>query len=211
MGLPAVIVHQLEFRVVPGHDAEVTGFLRHAMFVAAHPAGVVMLCAGKRLGTHRSEHLVVTCWRNQAAYLKGTDAHGVPAFLSAKAEWLSSPRALAFEVAGSIGSDLAGARIMRVYRARIPAGSVAVWEERARAQLSALASRDGLVCVRAGVGRPAIGEEVHVSVISAWRDWAAVLAATGGHIDRLVQDTEFEDIEQAAGLDHYQLLDSDPS
>jgi hypothetical protein len=197
--------------VVPGHDAEVTGFLRHAVLEAAFPAGVAMLCAGKRLSSHRPEHILVTCWRDEAAYRKGTDARGMPVFLAAKADLLTGPRSFIFEAAGSIGTSLAGARIMRSYRARIPAEAVPVWKERAESQLAALGARDGLICVRAGISQVGEAEgEVVVSVISAWRDWAAVLAATGGHIDRLVQDTEFEDLEQPAGLDHYQLLEPDP-
>lgn len=208
-----MIVHQLEFRVVPGHDAEVTGLLRHSMLAAELPAGVKTFWAGKRLSRHRSEHILVTCWLNEAEYRRGTDPNGVPAYLAARADLLGTHRAFAFRVLASVENDQTEGRIMRVYRAHVAGEASAEWERRASEQLAVLMSHEGLVCMWAGTSCDSKPDDeyVEIGVISTWQDWAAVLNATGGHIDRLVKDTEFIDLERPAGLDHYQRLEPDPN
>ena len=206
-----MIVHQLEFRVAPGHDAEVSGFLRHLMVGDAPPAGVQMFWAGKRLSRHRSEHIALTCWPDEASYRAGTDPNGVPVYLAERAELLSGRRTFAFSVLTSVENDPREGRIMRVYRGNVAAAAKAEWERRAAEQLALLMARDGLVSMWAGMSCDAGPDDEYagVGVVSTWRDWAAVLAATGGHIDRLVKDTEFADLERPAGLDHYQRLEPD--
>ena len=210
-GATIVILQLLEFRVVPGHEAEVTSSLRQSVLVGPLPAGILTRCVGRRLSRNQSEHIVATCWRDEAAMAAGTDQHGMPRYLTPLAELLSGRRQATFVVAASIGHDLAGARIMRVYRAKVARESLETWEKSSAEQVVQLSARDGLICARAGASRAgASGEdEVPVFAISAWRDWDAVLAATGGHIDRLVEDTDLGDLERAAALDHYQLLEPD--
>ncbi|MGD0862215.1 MAG: hypothetical protein ABSA21_05575 [Candidatus Limnocylindrales bacterium] len=167
--------------------------------------------AGTRLSRHQSEHIVVTCWRTDAAFARGTDPQGVPAYLSPRADLLSARRPSTFRVTASLGSSLEGARILRVYRAQVAAASIAAWERRAAELLTSLSATDGLVAMRAG-SSPAgahSGSGLQVVAVSAWRDWDAVLAATGGHIDRLLQETELADVEEPIGVDHYELLGPD--
>lgn len=206
---PSVIVQMLEFHVAPGHEAEVASYLSHIMSDEAVPPGVQTWCAGKRLTMQKSQYIVATCWDDEASMARGTDAAGVPDFLAPKAEFLDDVRTSAFDASASIGRGLEGARIMRVYRAEVVAEAIPDWRDRWTAQLAWLAAWDGLVCVRAGVHLPA-GQQsgkVPVMAISAWRDWEAVLAATGGHIDRVVLETESPDIERPGTIDHYQLLE----
>lgn len=196
---------------MPGHEAEVTGFLRHSVLGSALLEGVVTTCVGRRLGRHQHEHIVATNWRDEGAYRHGTDRHGLPVHISPEADLLSDRRSSAFRVAASTGRGWEGARILRIYRASIAAESVPVWEQRAMEPLTPLSIKDGLFSVLAGVRVPSVASSGRVSVIavSAWRDWDAVLAATGGHIDRLVQETELTSLEQPIAVDHYQLLAPD--
>jgi len=206
-----VIIHLLEFQVVPGHAVEVTGFLRHSLADDPLPAGVVMRCAGRRLEHNQSEHIVATCWRDDDALASGTDQNGLPSYMASKAEFLGSPRSTTYGAAASIGGGIEGGRIIRVYHALIDADAVTEWKQRWREQVDSVAGRDGLICVRAGVScsGPQSGGELSVVAVSAWRDWDAVLAATSGHIDRLVEDTASSDLERSAELDHYQLIGPD--
>jgi hypothetical protein len=206
-----VIIHLFEFRVVPGHEAEVTGFLRHSLLDGAPPEGMITAYVGRRLGRQQLEHIVATNWRDEAAYGHGTDPRGVPVHISAKADLFDERRSAAFRVAASTGRGWEGARILRVYRASIAAESVPAWEQRAMEPVTSLSIKDGLLSALAGVRLPSVASSGRVSVIavSAWRDWVAVLAATGGHIDRLVQETELTDLEQPVAVDHYQLLTPD--
>ncbi len=89
--------------------------------------------------------------------------------------------------------------------------SVEEWASRAVDQLPSLSERDGLVWVRAGldIAGADSGGEVSIVALSAWRDWDAVLTATGGHIDRLVQSTDLTDLERPIGVNHYELLRPD--
>ena len=210
-GQPLVIVQLLEFQVVPGHEAEVTSSLRQTVLEGPLPAGILMRCAGKRLSQQQAEHIVATCWRTDAAMTAGLDEHGLPRYLAPVAELLGGRRLAAFDVSASIGHSLAGARIMRVHRGSVAPESLEIWARSSAAQVEKLSARDGLICARAGASRAGASAdgEVPVFAISAWRDWEAVLAATGGHIDRLVEDTDLGELERAVALDHYQLLEAE--
>jgi hypothetical protein len=48
-----VKVHLLEFRVVPGHQAEVAAFLRRFPPGNGSTAGLTASCIGRRLGLHQ--------------------------------------------------------------------------------------------------------------------------------------------------------------
>jgi hypothetical protein len=207
-----VIVHLLEFRALPGHEAEVTGFLRHSTSGDHHPAGLLTRFVGRRLSRQQQEHIAVTCWRDESAFTRGTDPLGAPAYLAPKADLLAERRSSAFGVSAALGDRPDGARILRVYRARVATAAVEKWQRRAAEQLTALSTKERLVFARAGVGLAGADSSGEVSVValSAWDDWDAVLAATGGHIDRLVQATELVDLERPEGVDHYELLESEP-
>lgn len=76
-----MIVHLLEYRVVAGHDVEVTGFLRHETLGQPVPDGLVARFVGRRLSHRGREHLAVTIWRDADSYVRGTDfgrSSGVP-------------------------------------------------------------------------------------------------------------------------------------
>jgi hypothetical protein len=201
----------LEFLVEPGHEAEVAGFMRNAGTGRRAPAGLEMLCLGRRLSRNQQEHVIVSSWSDEAAFEKATDHVGLPAFLAPKADLLSVRRAADFAVSASLGSGPEGGRILRVYRARVAAEAVDEWTARSLEQIPGLSEKDGLLCVRAGVGRGAADArgEVLVLALSAWRDWDAVLAATGGHIDRLLKSTELIGLERPMGVDHYELVGPD--
>ncbi len=197
--------------MVPGHEAEVAGFLRHSRPGESPPAGLLMQCLGRRLSLHRQQHIVITCWRDEAAFAHGTDPLGIPVSLSPKAHCLSDRLSSPFGISAALGDGAEGARILRVYRAEVAAASVKEWARRAGEPLASLSGREGFVCVRAGVDMAGADSRGEVSVValSGWRDWDAVLAATGGHIDRLVQATDLTDLERPIGLDHYELLKPD--
>ena len=216
-----MIVHLLEFRVVPGHEAEVIGFLRHAVPAERRLKGLLTRCTGRRLNRRQPELIALTCWRDNATFAAGTDPLGAPAYLSSKADLLTDRRSSTFRASAIAGDDPEPAHILRVYRAGVAVGSTAEWERCAGEQLAELTAMDGLVFVRAGIvpagaalagssladGQP--GDEASVIALSAWRDWDAVLAATGGHIDRLLETNALADLERPIGVDHYELLGPD--
>lgn len=206
-----MIVHLLEFRVTPGHEAEVVGFIRHSGPADSASAGILMQCLGRRLSRHQQEHIAVTSWRDEAALAHGTDPFGMPVYLSPRADLLGDRKLSSFRVSAALGDGVEGARVLRVYRANVAAADVAEWARRAVEHLAGLVGTEGLVYVREGVGMAGANPEgdVPVLALSCWRDWDAVLAATGGHIDRLVQSTELVDLERFIGVDHYELLASD--
>jgi len=209
-----VIVHLLEFRVVPGHEAEVAAFLRHFPPATGAPHGLVAHCVGRRLGRQQQEYILITIWQGQPAFGRGINADGLPAHLTPKSDLLGGRSGSAFEVLAShLGEGFAGARILRIYRGAIAARALEMWQTRAQEQAGVLAESAGLRAVLAGVRIPSDDRtgEVPVMAISAWRDWNAVLTATGGHIDRLVQETELGDLEKPSGVVHYQLLDRESS
>jgi heme-degrading monooxygenase HmoA len=204
-----VIVHLLEFRIAPGHEAEVVAFLRRLPAGDGSLAGPVQHCVGRRLGRDQQEYVLTTVWRDQGSFGKGVDQNGLPAYLAHQAKLLSDCGASALDVLASYGEGFAGARILRVYRAFVAPAAVDAWREGAVHQAVKLAQSAGLRLVLAGARRPAEDPtgDVPVMAISAWRDWNSVLTATGGHLDQLVGETGLVDTEKPAGLDHYQLLD----
>ncbi len=210
-----VIVHLLEYRVVPGHEAEVAGFLRHEAAAAQTDGGIVIRCFGRRLGARGREHLAATVWTGWDAFRHGTDEGGVPAFLSAKSVLLGVERSSSYRVVASVGLGCEGARIVRLYRTTIAADSREAWERRALEPVGQLASREGLLTVVAGVsedqdGSVAQAGEVGAVVLTAWTDWDLLLAATGGRLNRALPDTELADIERSANADHYEVIEPEP-
>jgi len=210
-----VIVHLLEYRVVPGHEAEVVGFLRQQAMVAKADDGVVVRCFGRRLGTQGREHLAATVWSGWDAFRRGTDEGGLPGFLSAKSVLLEVESSSRYRVVTSTGLGCDGARVLRLYRTTIAADAVETWERRALEPVGQLASREGLLTVVAGVGRDQDGSvaqagEASVVVLTAWADWNLLLAATGGRLNSALADSELTDVERSANADHYEVIGPEP-
>jgi hypothetical protein len=207
-----VIVHVLEFRVTPGHDAEVAGDLRSGMADRGAPDGLVSECVGRRLGRQHREHVLVTVWRDLTAYEYGIDSGGLPVFLAPKTGLLDERRSTAYEVSASFGIGCQGSRILRVYAGTVPTSAIDEWHERAAEQSAGLRGRPGLVFVIVGVaiGPMEVAGSERILAVSAWRDWDAVLTATRGHVNRLLEDTELAELETPSAVDHYELLDSEP-
>jgi hypothetical protein len=203
------IVHLVEFRVVPGHEAEVPAYLRNAAPAERHSARLRVICIGRRLRGHSQEHIAVVGWRDGRDYARGTDPLGVPSYLSAKADLLSELRSSAFDVSTVLGDGTEGARILRVYRTHVVAASLGDWQRRSVEPLTRLSEKEGLVYLRAGTGLagPDASGEVPILILCGWRDWDAMLAATGGHIERPAQESNLDDLEGPGEIDHYELLE----
>jgi len=210
-----VIVHLLEYRVVPGHEEEVAGFLRRRATVAHADEGVVIRCFGRRLGTKGREHLAATVWTGWDAFKRGTDDAGLPRFLSTASVLLGLERSSSYRVVATGGSGCEGARILRLHRTTIAADVVGAWERRALEPVGQLAMREGLLAVVAGVSKDQDGSiaragEANVVVLTAWADWDLLLAATGGRLNSALADTGLADIERSANPDHYEVIELEP-
>jgi hypothetical protein len=210
-----MFVHLIEYRISPGHEAEVTGFLRHEALGGPPPDGMVARFAGRRLSGEGRRHLVATAWRDAAALAAGTDTRGVPGYLAGKAELLSDAQTSLYRVVAAAGLGRAGARVLRVHRTTIAADIIEAWEQQAQETLDGLVSRPGLTAAVAGVwagGREATltPGDAGIVVLTAWTEWDALLAATGGRLERTIIDTELSDLERPARADHFELLPPDP-
>ncbi len=203
------IVHLAEFYVVPGHEAEVVGYLRNAVPGSRSSAGFATICIGTRLRGQRQEHIAVADWRDERDYARGTNPLGVPRYFSAKADLLSELRSSAFDASTAMGEGTGGARILRVYRTHVVAASLADWHRRTVEPLTRLSQKQGLLYLRAGTGLagPDARGEVPILILCGWRDWDVMLAATGGHIDRPAQETHLDDLEGPSDVDHYELIE----
>ena len=153
----------------------------------------------------------MTVWANQDAFAEGTDERGVPNYLQPQAGLLLDWTSRRYRTLVSIDNGCEDARIMRVYCASVAVADRERWEQRAADAAAALALKAGILGVQVGVGLDS-GKRAAASAVialSLWRDWDSVIAATGGHLDRLLLDTELVDLERPVSADHYQLLDPD--
>lgn len=210
----------LEFRVVPGREAEVTAFLRRPPPSDGRPDHAPVTCTGRRLGRQHSEYILTTIWPDDSALEREVDQAGRPAYLAPKVELLASGATSAFSVLSAHwGNGFDGSRILRVYRGSVRASGMDEWRGRVDVRAPVLSSNAGLRAVLIGPtisigsngsGEPDEPDSVPVMAISAWSDWNAVLTATGGHIDRPVLQTELEALETPSSVGHYQLLDAEP-
>jgi hypothetical protein len=203
----AEIIHLFEYRVQPGFDAEVERFLRHVTAEHKKPAGLVARSAGRRLGRDQREYILGSIWLDEKSFAQGTDARGVPSCLAAKGGLLRDLRSSDYTVVAPAAASWAHAQILRVYRASVRNEDVAAWRQRAIEPIGRLSAKDGLNAVLAGFGESATSEPAVTPVIAitVWRDWESVLLATGGHLDRLLKETELGDLESPIDVEHYQL------
>jgi heme-degrading monooxygenase HmoA len=202
------VVHLVEFRIQPGHEVEVVAALRHPELFGPRPEGLLADSVGRRLGHQRREHVLATSWRDEASWRAGIDDGQNPRCLARVAHMVEDRRSSAFRVVASKGPSWDEGKILRVYRGAVGDESMARWEAWACGPAGAVGTDPGLVSLLVGPSmlpdeRP--GEQVVVAV-TAWRDWEAVLAATGGHLDHLLRETEMTELERPLSVEHYQLL-----
>lgn len=217
-----VLIHLFEYRVLPGHEAELVGYVRHFVLPAARPAGAASSCVARRLGQGRPDFVALSAWEDEEACAADIDEHGVPRTLLPQASLLVDCRSSLYRVVASVDLDCDNARILRIYRATIPRDDMEHWQERAVNAAEGLTGRPGLMSVQVGLGaeiadqpgavHPDAVQQDAVSMVAltAWRDWDSLIAATGGHLDRGLLETELIDLEQPVGADHYQMLEPDP-
>jgi hypothetical protein len=202
--------HLLEYRIVPGHEAELTGFLRQVVSTAEEPDGLVARFAGRRLSRHGRKHLVASTWRDEAALARNTDENGVPAQLAEKSALMDSVGTGRYRVTASTGLDLEGARVIRLHRTLIAAGAAGIWERRTIETFDRLVSRAGLIAAVAGIDstRPPVAHEsvACIAVVTTWVDWDHLLVAAGGRLDRALLDDDFADLEEPSRANHFELL-----
>jgi hypothetical protein len=204
------MVHLLEYRAVPGHEAELTGFLKRRPLLEAPVLGLDGLIVARRLSHNGREHLAVTCWNDAESFARGTDEKGIPAYLSSTASLVGDRIQAAFDIVAFRSAIHAGARVLRLYRTSIPSAAIGIWEERAVASAAQLAETEGLALIQAGleIGSPEtpLPNQVRVVVMTAWTEWDLLLAATGGRLNRALPDTELPELEKAAAPDHFEIL-----
>lgn len=213
-GASNVIVHLLEFRVVPGHEAELAGYLRHVALVTPPPEGLTARFVGGRLIGQGRAHLAVTAWRDASAFAAGTDADGVPAYLAQVSSLLGDKASGQYRVVASIGLGHERAAVLRVYRSSIATEAVESWERQVIESVHQLAPTEGLLTVIAGVqlssGASPRAGEANVAVLTAWTKWDVLLTATGGRLNSAIIDTEFAGLERSASADHFEFIESEP-
>jgi hypothetical protein len=166
-----------------------------------------MRCFGRRLLHNQPEHIVGTCWQDEAAFAAGTDRRGVPKYLAPEAGVVEVLHSSAFEISTAIGDGLDGAEIVRVLRSVVAADLTEAWKRDTAGSAGWIRAHDGLVLFQAGVSLAAPTDgQVSVATLSAWRDWDAVLVATGGRLGNLIRNTRFDEVERLDRLAHYELL-----
>jgi hypothetical protein len=208
-----MIVHLLKYQVVAGRDAEVDGFVRHSALATPPTPGIVARCVGRRLGPVGHEHVAATAWTDLDVFRSGTSSGGVPDYLSPVADRMRDVRSARYRVVVAEGPGCEDARILRIYHATVATEMLATWERRATEPIDRLAAKPGLLKAFAGVGVLDADPpgETSIVAITAWLDWGSVISATGGHIDRLLLETELADLERPSDVEHYQLLATEPS
>ncbi|MFI5258197.1 MAG: hypothetical protein ACHQ01_01100 [Candidatus Limnocylindrales bacterium] len=208
-----MLISLLEYRVVPGFDAEVAGYLHHQV-IAPAPEGMITCFLGRRLGKNGREHLAASVWRDEAAMERGTDSAGIPSYLAPKASLLGDTTRSRYRVVASTGVGSEGARVLRLYRTSIAAGSMAIWERRALVPVDQLVATEGLLTAVAGLGidgeSASEAGQVPVIVLTAWSEWDLLLGATGGRLNDPLRGTELEDLEIPAIADHFELVATEP-
>lgn len=206
-----MIVHLLEYKVIPGHEAELAGHLRHVSLAVRPQPGQMARYVGRRLSHRERQHVAVTTWSDSSALDHGTDAAGIPEYLAPVADLLGDKAARQYRVVASIQLGGEPACVLRVYRTSVAAEAVETWERRTLESVGRLASKRGLLAVIAGldVSGTEAGSQASVVVLTAWTNWDLLLAATGGRLNRPIIDTELADLERPAIADHFELFEAE--
>ena len=203
-----MIVHLLEYKVLAGHAAEVAGFVRQA-FAAPMPAGLLTRCVGRRLALDGPRQVVASAWQDPNAFRVGTNSAGVPRYLAGKSLLMRRRVSSQFRAVVWHGEDWTDARVLRLYRASVAVAALEEWEGRAPQALDEVARKTGSSAAMAGcalAGKDPV-DGIPILVLTAWRDWDALLQATGGRLNWPLLNSELADFEEHALADHYELMD----
>ena len=208
-GLLQVIVHLFEYQVLPGHAAEVAGFVRQSLEQV--PSGLVARCSGRRLSVDGPRYAVVSLWRDLDAFRVGTNPSGVPRDLTSKAGLFRRRLSSHFRSVQIRGTEWCEARVLRLHRAFITPDALEAWEGTVPDDLDMIAAKPGNLVALAGVAirDEETGTEVPILVLTAWRDWDSLLEATGGRLNRQIQGTELAGPMPHPLADHYELIHAD--
>ncbi len=202
-----MILHLFEYQVLPGHAAEVAGFVRQSLEHPAPPR-LVARCAGRRLSVDGPRYIVVSLWRDPDAFRVGTNPSGMPRDLAPNARLFRRRLSSSFRTERVRGADWCEARVLRLHRAVIVSDELEGWEESVRYDIDAIAAKPGNLVATAGVGiedeenRP----EVPILVLTAWSEWDSLLEATGGRLNQPIQGTERSGPMPHHLADHYELI-----
>jgi hypothetical protein len=209
-----VFLHLLEYRIVPGHEVELTGFLRHVVLTATPRGGLVARLAGRRLSRQGRSQVVATTWQDEASLGRGIDERGVPVELAEKAGLLQDLVTSSYRVTASAGIGRDEGTVLRLHRPSIAAGAAEIWKRRTLETFDRLVSRDGLIAAVAGVeaAHHSVGGEsvARVAVVTTWIDWDMLLAAAGGRLDRALLEDDFADLEEPSRASHFELMRPEP-
>lgn len=203
-----MIVHLVEFRIMPGFEAEVVATLHHTPLVGPRPDGLLAHSVGRRLGHSHREHLLATAWQDFESWRRALDSSDSPPCLARVAGKLSAREDTVIDVVASAGPSWEEGRVLRIYRARVRAEVMAEWEKRAFGAVKSMSGGPGLVSMLVGPSWPrpeADGDRV-VFAFSAWREWSDVLAATGGRIHQPLRLTDLADLERPIDAEHYEII-----
>jgi hypothetical protein len=205
-----VIIHLFEYQVLPGHAAEVAGFVRQSL-EQPMSSGLVARCSGRRLAIDGPRYIVVSLWRDLDAFRVGTNPSGVPRDLAPKAGMFRRRLSSHFRAERIHGTDWCEARVLRLHRAFIASDALEAWEGTLPEDLDMIAARFGNLVAVAGVAirEGETGTEVPILVLTAWRDWDSLLEATGGRLNRQILGTELAGPMPHPLADHYELIQAD--
>jgi hypothetical protein len=202
-----VIVHLLEYQVLPGHAAEVAGFVSQ-LLDAPMPSGLLARCAGRRLSVDGPRYILVSVWQDLDAFRVGTNASGVPRNLASQAPLIRRRLSAQFRSVESHVENWCEARVLRLHRTSLAQDALAAWERGVLADVNMIAGKSGNLVAFAGVavGDETAGSDAQILVLTAWRDWDALLDATGGRLNRPILGTETAGPQPHSLADHYEPI-----
>jgi len=203
-----VIVHLLEYQVLPGHAAEVAGFVRQSLDTPM-PSSLLTRCAGRRLAVDGPRYIVASAWRDAGAFRVGTNSAGIPRDLAGKASLIRRRLSSQFRAVEWHGASWYDARVMRLYRASIVPDALDLWERGVPGELREIVAKPGITAAVAGVAirDGEATSDIPILVLTAWRDWDSLLGATGGRLNRPILGTELAGPQPLSLADHYELID----
>lgn len=203
-----MIAHLLEYQILPGHAAEVEGFVRQSLATSVQ-AGLAARCAGRRLAVDGPRYIVISAWWDEDAFRVGTNSAGIPRDLVGKASLIRRRQSSQFRAVEWHGINWCEARVVRLYRASMARDGLDAWERRVPDELSEIVGKLGIMAALAGVaiGNEDASTDVPILVLTTWSDWDSLLGATGGRLSRPILGTELAGPQPPSLADHYELID----
>lgn len=205
-----MIVHLLEYQILPGHAAEVEGFVRQFLSGSSH-VGLLARCAGRRLAVDGPRYIVMSAWRDAEVFRIGTNSAGMPRDLASRAALIRRRLPSQFRAVEWHGLNWCDARVLRLYRASMAREGLEAWERSVSGELHEIVGKPGITAALAGVA--ILDEEdpshAQIIVLTAWRDWDSLLGATGGRLNRPILGTEDAGPQSPSLADHYELIDAE--